>query len=167
VVVVRKGGIHERKGGLFSLDHQRFALLPTHLHQRSDRLTAAAAGQVAAASPAPEPGLLSIACWAEVVQVWKVTELARLLALGEELIWSHEELAARFHYRSQPWLFLVALRVLRLPTVQRLPDLPRYAGCVSWVELEQPITCSASQAVLDDERLARRVAGIADVLSRP
>ena len=28
-LVVRKGGIHERGGGLFALEHQRFALLPT------------------------------------------------------------------------------------------------------------------------------------------
>lgn len=167
VVVVRKGGIHEREGGLFSLDHQRFALLPTYLHQRPDRLTAAAAGVLVDASPAPEPGRLSISCWAEVAQVWKVTELAKLLALGEELIWSPEELTARFHYRNQPGLYVVALRIQRLPVVQHLPDLPRYAGCVSWVELEQPIDCSASQAVLDDGQLTRRVAGIADLLARP
>ena len=37
ILTVRKGGIHERGGGLFALEQQRFALMPTYLHQDATR----------------------------------------------------------------------------------------------------------------------------------
>ncbi len=44
VLIVRKGGIHEPRGGLFRPEHDRFALLPTFLHQGPERLRAAFGG---------------------------------------------------------------------------------------------------------------------------
>jgi hypothetical protein len=164
VLAVRKGGIHERGGGLFQLEHQRFALLPTYLHQDAGRLAPARAPAFAADALDPEPGNLRVACWAEAARIWKATDLARVQALGGELLWSAAELATRFRYRDQPWLFVVALRVHRLPAVQAIPDHPSYAGCRSWIPLRQPIATAGSTPVVDEASFAARLAAIGATL---
>lgn len=164
-LTVRKGGIHERGGGLFALEQQRFALMPTHLHQDASRVLPAFAGDYfAAAQHDPAPGSIAIACWAEAVHIWKGTELERVQELGEELLWSRDELARRFAYRDQPWLYVVALRIHRLPQPFVIPDHPAYAGCRSWIPLKAPVPLAGSQPVLADDIHARRIAGIARIL---
>jgi hypothetical protein len=96
--------------------------------------------------------------------VWKAGDLPRIIALGAELAFTAAELEARFRYRAQPWLYVVALRVHRLAEVQCIPDLPRYAGCVSWIDLEQGIDPSASHPVLDDHAFAARLDGVSRIL---
>ena len=157
VLAVRKGGIHERGGGLFQLEHQRFALLPTYLHQNVGRLRPAIASGFAADAVDPEPGVLRVAWWAEAARIWKVTDLVRIQALDQELLWSDAELATRFRYRDQPWLYVVALRVHRLSAIQSIPDHPSYVGCRSWIPLKDPVVTSDSTPVLDDAVFASRL----------
>lgn len=165
-VTVRKGGIHERGGGLFALEQPRFALMPTFLHQESTRVLADYAGDYfAGVSQDPAPGTIHIAAWAEAVRIWKVPALAQVQSLGAELLWSADELARRFAYRDQPWLFVVALRIHRLATPVGIPDLPAYAGCRSWIPLKQPIPALGSQPVLDDVTFSRRLDGIGRILT--
>ncbi len=165
ILVVRKGGIHERPGGGFALAHQRFALLPTHAHQRAGRLRQGIAATAAAGGQGQMPsGTLAVAGWAEVAGVWQVGELPRITALGDELAFTPAELEARFRYRGEPWLYLVALRVHRLAAVQCIPDLPRYAGCVSWIELSPGIDTTASQPVLGDHAFAARLEEVGRIL---
>ena len=57
VCIVRKGGIHERGGGIFALEHDRFALLPTYLHQDAARLRPGTA-----VPTDPSPGIHRVAC---------------------------------------------------------------------------------------------------------
>jgi len=164
ILVVRKGGIHERQGQGFTLAHPRFVLLPTHAHQRADRLRPEFAALVREEIAPARSGTLAVAGWAEAAAVWKAGDLSRIFALGDELAFTRVELETRFHYRDQPWLYLVALRVHRLAEVQVIPDLPRYAGCVSWIGLEQGIDPSAAQPVLDERSFAARLAGVSRIL---
>jgi hypothetical protein len=166
ILVVRKGGIHERGGGLFRLEHERFALLPTHLHQDTGRLLPAYGGRYLAGAGAVDPGRIPVALWAEAARIWKVDALARVQALGEHLMWTADELAARFRYRDQPWLYVIALRVHRLPAIQDIPDLPAYAGCRSWIPLQDAITPAGSTPALDDAAFAARLAAVAAILDR-
>jgi hypothetical protein len=166
-LIVRKGGIHEPKGGAFKPEHQQFVLLPSFLHQSAERLQPAFRGDILAQSAAnPVPGKIPVAAWAEVAQVWKVDELARLRNLGDESMWTPEELAARFHYRSQPWLYVLALRVHRLPAVVDIHDHPSYAGCRSWIALTDPIRTDGSVPAIPDDEFAARTARIAGALTR-
>ena len=166
ILTVRKGGIHERGGGLFALEQQRFALMPTYLHQDATRvLPPFVAGYFADVQRDPAPGTITMSCWAEAARIWKVEALARVLALGSELLWSGDELARRFEYRDQPWLYVVALRIHRLPQPVVIPDHPSYAGCRSWIPFQQPISTSGSTAVLDDTTHAQRLAAIAGILT--
>ena len=164
-LTVRKGGIHERGGGLFTLEQQRFALLPTHLHQDPGRVLPAFAGDYfAAVATDPAPGTIAIPCWAEAVRIWKVGVLATVQALGEELLWNGDELARRFAYRDQPWLYVVALRIHRLAQPQAIPDHPGYAGCRSWIPLREPLPIDGSTPVLADAAHAARLAAVGRIL---
>jgi hypothetical protein len=163
-LTVRKGGIHERGGGLFALEQQRFALMPTYLHQDASRVLPPFADGYFVPVQDPAPGTITITWWAEAARIWKVDALPRVLALGEELLWSADELARRFAYRDQPWLYVVALRIYRLPEPVAIPDHPSYAGCRSWIPFTQPLVVTGSVPVLDDSVHARRLAGIDRIL---
>lgn len=145
VLLVRKGGIHER-GGRFTLEHERFLLLPTFVHQAAERLRP---GIPVPADPAP--GRHRLELWAEVAALWRVQQRSRLDALA--LPWSDAELDARFAYR-EPGLWAVALRVHRLPAAAELPDHPSYGGCRSWIRLREAIETVGSRPVLEDAAFA-------------
>ena len=160
-LLIRKGGIHERAGGLFVPEHERFVLMPTHLHQDSARVTAAYTADVEANRVPLVPGKIRIELWAEVVRTWRCTDLDGVLALGSELMWTPTEVAKRFAYRDQPWLYVLMLRVYRLPTPVLIPDDPAYAGCRSWLTLASPIDPSGSVPVMDVGRFESRIERVA------
>jgi hypothetical protein len=164
-LLVRKGGIHERGGGLFIPEHERFALWPTHLHESPERLRPGSAelqlGSLALSTESTD-GVISII--AQSVKVFKVTDLAKLLTLGDELLWTDAELATRFAYRNQPHLYVLVLRILRLPAPVIIPDDPSYAGCRSWLRLKTNVPVTGAVPVLNDATFVRRLSRISSVL---
>jgi hypothetical protein len=160
---VRKGGIHEQSGGFFRPEHDRFLLMPTYLHQDASRVQPAFAAEVDKADPAP--GSHEFSLWAEVATVWKVTDLTLVQSLGPDLLWSDLELATRFAYRNEPWLYVLALRIMRLPTPVIIPDLPAYAGCRSWIPLQSQISLAGSTPVVSTGRFEIRLERINAILT--
>ncbi len=160
-LLVRKGGIHERGGGLFVPEHERFALWPTHLHESPERLRWSAERQLGS-SALSKDGVISII--AQSVKVFKVTDLPKLLTLADELLWTDAELATRFAYRNQPHLYVLILRIFRLPAPVIIPDDPSYAGCRSWLRLKTSVPVNVAVPVLDDATFAHRLSRISSVL---
>ncbi|MGL4465497.1 MAG: DUF1802 family protein, partial [Planctomycetia bacterium] len=71
-LIVRKGGIHER-GGVFTVEYDRFWLYPTQFHQDAGKLTPAAADLAAALrTVAPPVGRAPMKNFAVVDRVWRV-----------------------------------------------------------------------------------------------
>jgi hypothetical protein len=163
-LLLRKGGIHEKRRGGFAAEHRSFVLLPTYFHAqdsgRARDLVPEVRDQLSA--PDPSPGLLRIGLHATVTRLWQVGELAPLLALAGRHVLSDACVADRFAYRN-PGLWVLSLRVHRLADVAVVPDRPGYAGCVSWVDLDAPVGGEATP-VLGDEEHARREAGVAAIL---
>lgn len=165
ILTMRKGGIHEHGGGLFRPEHDRFLLMPTYLHQDPIRLQQAYAIDHAAVKTDPAPGSHRLSLWAEVAMVWKVTDLSLVQSLGPELIWSADELATRFAYRDEPWIYVMALRIMRLPTPVVIPDAVAYAGCRSWIPLESGVDLTGSTPVVSTGRYEIRLDRINHVLA--
>jgi len=165
VLAVRKGGIHEHGGGFFLPEHERFLLMPTYLHQEPARLQQAFVTDHAAVKVDPQPGHHRLSLWAEVANVWKVTDLTLIQSLGPELLWTKDELATRFAYRDEPFLYVLALRVMRLPMPITIPDLPAYAGCRSWIPLTDSIPTEGSKPVVSTGRFEIRLDRINAVLA--
>lgn len=157
MLLVRKGGIRERRGGLFVPEHPRFLLLPTFEHQAEGRIVPGHAAALAATTIDLAPGRFRISHWAEVVRTWRVADLDRFGLIADELAFTTDEIATRFHYRNQPWLSVLAVRVHRLAERAELPITPAYAGCRSWVALREQVPAAAAP-VVDDAAFAIRLA---------
>ena len=66
---------------------------------------------------------------------------------------------------DEPWLYVVALRVMRLPRPVIIPDSPAYAGCRSWIPLENTVDLAGSTPVISTGRFEIRLDRINSVLN--
>ena len=167
IAMVRKGGIREQRTG-FEVRHDRFLFYPTFFHENPSDL-APRFHSTLAASPAHRrvPGRVRITHLAESVAVWNVVDAALLPGVGQEHGLAPEAVLSRFHYRGNPTVRVVAVRVLALPAPVEIGEAPRYAGCVSWLELDGDVLVSGARPVLPDVELRRRVTAIERVLGAP
>src|SRR5262249_54839090 len=149
-LILRKGGIAEH-GGAFQVEHTRFWLFPTYVHQQQTGIKPEALPlleQVEAERP--PAGVIRISHFAEVEGIYHVHDLPPVLLLAHHYLWSEETVRARFAYR-QPGLYVLAVRVYRAAQVHELPDTAYYAGCRSWVELERELPTEGAVPVVDDK----------------
>lgn len=152
--VARKGGIHEHRGGLFRLQHRRFALIPALEHQAPERLLPALRAHHPI--PIPPPGQLLLSAWAEVRAHWLLRrreEVDQLAALPGIQGLSQQELHSRFTYRGEEWLSLVLLQASVWRQPPPLGDHPAYGGCRSWIPLQAPLPIADSAPVLPAQQL--------------
>jgi hypothetical protein len=167
VAMVRKGGIREQRAG-FSVRHERFLLYPTFFHEKQAELAERFRDRLATSSrERPPEGMLRLAYVAEVMAVWSVADLEALRTVGgmHGLAWSAVE--SRFHYKQRPGVQVIAVRTLALPRPVDIPEVRRYGGCVSWVELDDAVDVSPARPVLEDAELSRRVATLEAALGSP
>ncbi len=148
-LILRKGGIAE-KGGEFTVEHTRFWLWPTELHQKPEALKPEARPLLeAAAAHRPPPGKVWLSHFAEVDGIYHVRNLLTALRIDRMHLWSAATVQARFEYRS-PGLYVLPVRVYRMPETIEIPEAAHYAGCKSWVEMEQEVPTVGATPVLDD-----------------
>jgi hypothetical protein len=151
-IILRKGGIAEGSED-FRVDHREFWLLPTRFHQDHTALKPDAAA--ALPSRAPLSGNFHLDLYAIVKEVFEVRDLTVLQRLADEHILSNETVDKRFHYRH-PGLFVLAVRIYRIPHPHEVTDSPYIAGCKSWVELPAPLSTAGAIPVLDDATFTAR-----------
>lgn len=155
IAVFRKGGIHEGSAG-FRVDHRAFWLFPTYLHQSSDQIADFAQPLLQRTLDArPAENMIPLQFWAEVQEVVELDDENLLPRLNDEHIYSHRTLEERFHYR-RPGLFVLPVRIYRLPSPVLLPDSPHFTGCRSWVDLPDALSTAEAAPVLSDEEFAER-----------
>jgi hypothetical protein len=163
ILLLRKGGIYE-SGGEFELEHSQFLLFPTYLHQDLKMLKASEHRGFEAATA--EPSQVEIGAAAAVTDILPMTNRSVMDALDERHIWTKPLIDMRFNYKPQNPLYLILLRVYRLSQTSVLANTPAYAGCKSWVPLEQPVATAGLKAVLSDaDFTAARAAILASVES--
>jgi hypothetical protein len=164
IAMVRKGGIREQRAG-FSVRHERFLFYPTFFHEKVHELSERfrdGLGPSHARKPAADT--IRIEYVADVAGVWPVAELETLGGIGGEhgLEWGAVE--SRFHYKNNPGVQVVAVRVSRLPEPIVIPEVKRYQGCVSWVQLDADVDVSNTTPVLDDASFMMRLAALQNSL---
>src|SRR5450755_4145361 len=95
-VVLRKGGIAE-KTGAFQVEHTRFWLYPTYVHQQRGGVTADALPLLEQAeAERPPPGVVRLTHFAETSGVYHLHNLPAALLLGGMHCWSAATVRARF-----------------------------------------------------------------------
>jgi hypothetical protein len=149
-IILRKGGIAETAGD-FAVEHTRFWLFPTYVHQQRAGIQPEAVPlleQVEAERP--PAGVVRLTHFAEVGGVYRVRDLTRVLILAHLHLWSEETVRSRFAYRH-PGLYVLPVRIYRAASAVELPLTSYYEGCRSWVELERELPTEGAQPVLSDK----------------
>ena len=146
-LLLRKGGISESIGG-FELEHNQFLLFPTYLHQNLESLKPEAHADFQPHTAEPDQIDLSLA--ATVTDIHQLKSRQQMDDLDDQHIWRAPLIDMRFNYRPQNPLYLLVLRAYRLAKPTTIPNTPAYAGCKSWVPLDQPIPPTNATPVQDD-----------------
>ncbi len=147
-LILRKGGIHEGRGG-FEFKHRAFFLFPTWFHTQGEKLrwVPEAAKQPGYSSdPGYDAATQTFAAeetrqWVDIdgfctlEQVWRVTDWEQVAALAPQHVWNEEVVRERFVYDDESCLHVALVRAWRLPARWTFPYEKRYGGCRSWVEL--------------------------------
>ena len=167
IAMVRKGGIREQRAG-FQVRHDRFLLYPTFFHEKAAEVAPRFLPTLDSAHVRrPPDGVVRLEYVAAVAAVWAVSDLERLRAVEGEhgLAWPAVE--SRFRYRDRPGVRVVAVRLARLPAPVEVAERRRYAGCVSWVELDDAVPVAGAVPLVSDADFARRLAALGDALGAP
>lgn len=136
--LLRKGGIAEGRRG-FEVKHRRFLLYPAWEHQQIHSIRPEFHELFEQTRPR-RAGVVSFQYLAEVTDILLAPpRLEAMLPLEAEHIWTPAYLEMRYQYRPERPLFLLLLRLYRLGVEREIPEITRYAGCRSWVELEEEI----------------------------
>jgi hypothetical protein len=145
---LRKGGISETNG-TFAVEHRRFWLFPTYVHQQKTGIQPDAISLLEQAeAERPPAGTVRLSHFAEVTGIYHVKDAWLPHMLAHLHIWSEETVSQRFAYR-QPGLYVLSVRVFKSAEVFELPDLVDYQGCRSWVELEKELPDQGKPVLTD------------------
>lgn len=158
IIVLRKGGISEGRGG-FQVEHPEFFFFPTLFHQQRESVLPVAQrrfDEIAKTFPPPE--VLRLEFFAKIIDWRKLDSLAAAECLRGQHVWRDEVVADRFDWGKSKNIFAMAVRVFRLAKLIEMPNLPIYGGCKSWIDLEQEITVEPAAPVLNEQRFAEKLA---------
>ena len=164
-ILMRKGGIAEETRD-FRLAAPRFWMLPTYEHQREHLLkedVRPLIGRTLADREAAG-GRLILKAWAEAVRDIEVTDEETLARLDRFHIWTGAFAEERLRWKRTKPLHVLILRVHALEEPVAIPQRESYAGCKSWVKLEDFAGGAGSRPALSDEEFRRREAEILNAL---
>ena len=163
VILLRKGGIADAR---FGVEAERFYLLPTYLHQKEKQFTPEGVKHFHATDrPDLVPDLVEVDTWCEVVKTFRVAELERLEQLEPLVVFTGDTIRERYHFRPSEAVHVIAVRAYRLPVPAQVRMRPEYGGCKSWISVEEEIDTAGSTQVLEESRLAERVAEVERALA--
>src|SRR5579872_4002897 len=143
VVLIRKGGIADPK---FGLEAERFYLFPTNFHDGGGE----------------PPPIIPITHWCEAVRTWEVHRLDTLLRLAPHVVFARSVLETRYRFRSDQAIHVIGVRAWTLRQPHDVHMTGAYAGCRSWVSLDEEIDIDGSTAVLGEKELNAKLEAISN-----
>lgn len=167
-LILRKGGIHEGRGG-FWWRHDRFFLFPTHFHEQGEQFPW---------SPPEESGVTGLT--AETDAATHTLEFLAVVDFKHQILsweavaalepfhfWTQETVRARFDYSEEAGISLAFLRVYRLAESWIFPDQRNFGGCRSWLDLPNPPENLSVTPVLDEASHQERRRAVRELLGLP
>ncbi|MBD2530685.1 DUF1802 family protein [Nostoc flagelliforme FACHB-838] len=149
IMLLRKGGIHERNGH-FQVAHKQILLYPTYEHQQAFMLKSEYANSVYPVTSGWHPETVRIGSWAEITDILPVSDELIVNALLPFHIWNENFISDRLKWKPRQPLYLLLLRTYKLSQEQEIPYHSKYGGCKSWIDLDQPIHLQAAEPVLSN-----------------
>lgn len=163
LVLLRKGGILEANNE-FELEHQTFLLYPTFVHQQLNGIKPEWRDKVQ--QHAQEPSEILIEGYATAKQIFEVPSRSAMDQLNDLHVWDPPLLDMRFNYRPEKPLYLVVLQAFRLADPARIAGNLAYAGCKSWVPLEEKIDIAGAQSAVADDKIEQVIERIEETFSK-
>ncbi len=165
-IILRKGGIHEGRGG-FEWKHHGFFLFPTWFHTQGEKLRWVPENSATSFPPEEERTSVNITGYATLEHVWKVTDWGKMEALAPLHLWNEDVVRERFAYDEESCLHIALVRAYELPQNWIFPYTKSYGGCRSWVNLPEEglsLLASATTAMTDDawNEIAQKLSAILD-----
>jgi hypothetical protein len=149
-LLIRKGGIAERQGD-FTAEHREFWIFPTGWHENRPDLAGHLHPFLAAVAAPRARGTIPFRVHCVVEDAYRIESEDVLDRLDGLHPLAPPAAHARFAYKGRPYVHALIVRASALPEPVMLPDTARYEGCVSWVDLDQPISTDGLTPVLSDE----------------
>ena len=138
ILILRKGGIHEDRGG-FQVEHRGFFLFPTLFHQQRESVLPFAQSRFDEISTEfSDPGTVNIQFWVDVVETHWLNVWNKVEKLQPCHPWTDKVIRDRFGWVEDEGIFAIAVRASRLAEPKPIPLLKEYGGCKSWVEIALP-----------------------------
>lgn len=163
IMLLRKGGIKE-EGNRFKVARNQVLLYPTFEHQESELLKADYATLVQPVESGWHPETIRIGSWAEITDVFQISEPEIVAALQPYHIWNEQFISTRLKWKPRQPLYVLLLRTYKLAQVRDIPYRPEYGGCKSWIDLADNISLEGCIPVLDDS-YAQQVAEIRTIVT--
>jgi hypothetical protein len=166
-LLLRKGGIHETGGpGVFELEHPRFLLYPSYVHQKPEMIKPVLRDRVNVLDQ--EPSEVTFTGLGEAARIWNVPSREAFDQLDDLHCWSPAQIDMRFDYKPQRPLYLMAVRAYKLAQPHTVENHADYSGCRSWVALRpEDAVCDAKvMPVIDNQSFAAIVDRIERGFSR-
>lgn len=152
IVLLRKGGIADAS---FGIEAERFYLFPTNFHQGENEFKPRFAHHARSVS-STDPSRILIHGWAEVVSSQRCSDLERLMRLDPFVIFTHDTIRQRYRFRADQAAAVMIVRAWRLPQPVAVENRAAYAGCRSWVSLDEEIEIAGSIPALPDGEFEER-----------
>ncbi|MEH2164793.1 MAG: DUF1802 family protein [Nostoc sp.] len=163
IMLLRKGGIHERNGH-FQVAQKEILLYPTYEHQQAFMLKAEYANRVYPVTSGWHPETVRIGSWAEITDILPVSDEFIVNALLPFHIWKENFISDRLNWKPRQPLYILLLRTYKLPQDREIPYHPKYRGCKSWIDLDQPIHLQGATPVLSDFAYSQLVETIRSIV---
>lgn len=156
ILLLRKGGIRET-GGTFTVPYRQVWLYPTYEHQKPHLLKPEYGDRVSEVPSGWHPETVAIQSWAEITHTLPVQESGAVEKLLPFHVWNEQFVTERLNWKPKTPLYLLLLRVYRLPEPVQIPYRDAYGGCRSWIELGTELETEGAIALLSDQEYEAQV----------
>jgi hypothetical protein len=165
ILLLRKGGIRE-ESNRFKVTYNQVLLYPTYEHQQPNLLKSEYASQVTPVASGWHPEAIRIGSWAEITDIFQVSEEETVAALLPYHIWNEQFVRDRLKWKSRQPLFVLLLRTYRLSQPEMIPYSSEYGGCKSWIALAAPISIQGRVPILTDDEYQQHSTQIRQIIER-
>ena len=163
--LLRKGGITEGRDG-FELLHRDFLFYPTWEHQQAELIRPEFREDFDRSKP-PSGHVVRLRYLGKAVAIRPAPKsLEAFASMEASHIWNESFLRMRYDYRPDLPLYMVLVRVYRLARPAEVAHDPRYAGCRSWVELNEEVEARGAEPVLTDGEFAQAMQALVGATDR-
>lgn len=166
VLLLRKGGISEPTGE-FRVEHDEFFFYPSYEHQKAHLIKPQYQDDLQAVLKEWTPGSsrLPITHFARVTEVLQIRGEEKVNRLSPHYIYTENYAQERLHWNPGAPLYVVLVRVYRLPEPRVIEVRPEYSGCTSWIPVSEALDATGAVPVLSDAEYAARVAAVKAALA--